>query len=377
MIFKTNEYFLLHVVKLFWHQPLYYVYWLFKIINKKFTAYEIKDLNFSLWKRLSAFQIYPKDIAYYYRLYYSTKNLTWFYSLRKQRKIRRLTTLNYLKTFNVLPMKRVVTKHFKYNFYYHKILMHKFIFQKIKFYLYYKQYELKKFLKTQKLYNRLNSFLHKNKFLRMYSKYRIKEVKPLFHMYKHNLLRIFKESRQTHWTATHKETLNKRTYCNFLPVFMKKQSFYMKTALIFILQQVKITYSWKHSIILLNLFFFNYPEKYLDLKKGTILQFPKNGIIVNYKKLNKVQAFKHLWNQKRRQYLFIQSKKQLWMKKKKNFYKKIDYNFNQLTFLQNYYHYDVYTNSLCFFKNIEWHLLINSMSQFSFVLKLTKWRFKA
>lgn len=359
------------------HQSLYYIYWIFKIVQKKYISYNVKSINYYLWKRLTKFQIYPKDIRYYYRLYYATNNLTWFYSLKKQRKLVRLKVFNYTKFSTVLWLKKTIKKHLNYDFFLHRILMHKRIFRQINFFLYYKQTQLKKFFKTKRNYDKRFSFFYKHKFLKLFNRIRMIYEKPLFNVYKKNLLRIFKETRQTHWTATHKETLNKRTYCNFLPNFIKNQTFFVKTALILILQQIKLTYSWKHSILLVNLFFFNYSKNTINIYKGLILQFPKNGIITNYKKINKFKSFKRLWEQRKRQYLFIQSKRQLWMKKKKNFYKKIDYNFNQFSFLQGYYHYDIYTNSLCFLQNIKWNLFILNMRQFSYVLKITKWRFKA
>lgn len=377
MIFKKIHYTLNYIPTFCLTHTLYYIYWLFKIVYKKFISYNLKQPKYYVWKRLSKFQIYPKDIKYYYRLYYATNNLTWFYSLKKQRKVCRITVFNYVKFYTTSWLKKSIIKYLNYDFFLHRTLMHKYIFKQINFLLYYKQTMIKKFSKINKHYNQVSPFFFKNKFLRVFNKNRIFYEKPLINIYKKNLLRIFKETRQTHWTATHKETLNKRTYCNFLPNFIKNQTFFIKTALILILQQIKLTYSWKHSIFMINLFFFNYSKKTFNITKGLILQFPKNENISTYKKLNKFSSFKRLWEQRKRQYLFIQSKQRLWMKKKKNFYKKIDYNFNQLSFLQNYYHYDIYTNSLCFLQNINWHLFILHMKQFSYVLKLTKWRFKA
>ena len=359
------------------YKHLQYTEWVFKIIKSVYLNYEIKTVNYYLFKKLNIFNIYPKDINYYYRLYYATTNLTWFYSLKKQRKLWKIKYFNYSKFQSIKFIKNIFNKCYKYDFFYHRILMHKYIFKKINLLLYYKHRDIKKFLKIYRLYNHRHNYFYKYKFLKFFNKYNKREEKALFHTYKNNLLRIFKESRQTHWTATNKETLNKRTYCNFLPKFIKNQELYVKTALILILQQIKLTKSWKHSILLIELFFFNYSKAFFKLNKGIILQFPKQGIIASYSKLQKRKASKRLWEQRKRQYLFIQSKTKLWMKKRKNFYKKIEFNFSQISFLQNYYHYDVYTKTLCIFKNIDWHLLILKMRQFSFVLKLTKWRFKA
>lgn len=237
------------------HYTLYYIYWILKIINKKYISYDYQNIKFYLWKKLTKFQIYPKDVNYYYRLYYATKNLTWFYSLRKQRKIRRIKIFNYIKFFTSLHLKKIFIPYFNYDFYFHRTLMHKHIFKKVNFFLYYKQIQIKKFLKINKNYKLKHPFFFKNKFLKMFNKVRIFYDKPIFNMYKHHFLRIFKESRQTHWTATTKETLNKRTYCNFLPKFIKNQNFLAKTALMLVLQQIKLTYSWKHSIYLINFFF--------------------------------------------------------------------------------------------------------------------------
>lgn len=339
--------------------------------------FNLKPMKYKLWKRLYALQIYPKDINYYYRLYYATNNLTWFFSLRKQRKIWRLKIFNYIKSHSTLFYKNFISKLFTYDLFNHRVLLHKFMFKKINLFLYYKYYTIKKFIKTRKHYKERPYQFSRTKYLRLFNRIRTEDDKPIFHRFKNNLLRIFKESRESHWTATHKETLNKRTYCNFLPKFIKNQTFAIKTALILILQQIKLTYSWKHSILLVNLFFFNHLHDDLLLKKGTIIQFPKVGLIYTYKRIIKIKATKRLWEQRRRQYLFIQSKKKLWMKKRKNFYKKIEFNLKQASFLQKYYHYDVYTNSLCFLRDINWHLFFLKMQQFSFVLKLTKWRFKA
>lgn len=321
--------------------------------------------------------MYPKDIKYYYRLYYATKNLTWFYSLRKFRKVRRFRIFNYLKFSNALTLKKTISKYLNYDFYYQRILMHKHIYRKINFFLYYKQKQIKKFLKIRKAYKYTHPRFFKKKFVWMFDRVRMLYEKPMFNMYKHHLLRIFKEARQTHWNATDKKTLNKRTYCNFLPKFIKNQTFLVKTALMLILQQIKLTYSWKQSLYLIDFFFYNFNFSKIVLTKGLILQFPKNDLVVTYKKLNKFKFFKRMWEQRRRQYLFVQSKKNLWMKRKKKFYKKIEFNFNQFSFLQGYYHYDIYTNSLCFVKNIKWHIFLFHLKHFSFVLKLTKWRFKA
>lgn len=377
MITKINYFQTLTLKYLFLAQSTYYLWWLARILPAKYLSYAIKFYNYKLWKKLLFAHSYPKDVNYYYRLYYATETLTYYYSIKRQRKIVRTKVFSYLKFHTTKIYRRIINNFLHYNFFYHRTLMDKFIAKKLKIFSYYKHIYIKKMLKTyRQKYKKLKKF-YKHKFLKLFNRVRIKKPEIVFHTIRGHLLKIFKQTRQTHWAASNKKTLNKRTYCNFISTFIKKQTFALKLALILILQQIRLTRSWKHSIIFIDLLFFNSSPNLINLQKGAILQFPKGQMLYYYKKLNKKKANKRLWEQRKRQYLFIQSKKQLWMKKKKNLYKKIEFNFSKISYLQNYYHYDIFTNSLCILKDINWHLFLFKIQQFSFLLKLTKWRFKA
>ena len=119
MIIKTNVWYIKNFFYFTQSYTLYYIYWLLKITNKKYLYYDLRNIKYYLWKRLIKFQMYPKDIKYYYRLYYATKNLTWFYSLRKFRKVRRFRIFNYLKFSNALTLKKTISKYFESLFYNH------------------------------------------------------------------------------------------------------------------------------------------------------------------------------------------------------------------------------------------------------------------
>lgn len=375
MLSKINFIFLLKLKNSFLTQSVYYLWWLGRIMRAEYLSYILKQYNYRVWKKIFFAHIYPKDINYYYRLYYATKGLTYYYSIKRQRNLIKVKSFNYLKFHLAANYKKVITKIMYYNFFYHRTLMDRFIAKKLKIFTHYKHLYIKKILKLMNHVKKNSKY--KYKFLQLFNFIRIKKSQVVFHTIKGKLLKTFKHTRQTHWIVSTKKTLNKRTYCNFLPKFIKKQTFITKLGLILILQQVKLTRSWKHSIILIDLIFFNCSQNIIILTKGTIIQFPKGEMIYGYKKLIKKKAMKRLWEQRKRQYLFIQSKKQLWMKKKKNLYKKIEFNFSNISYIQNYYHYDIFTNTLCILKNINWHLFLFKIQQFSFLLKLTKWRFKA
>lgn len=362
---------------LFLGQSIYYIWWLAYILPSKYISYKIKSYKYKLWKKLLFAHSYPKDINYYYRLYYATNTLTYYYSIKKQRKLFRVRNFNHLKFHTTWQYRRFITTFFHYNFFYHRVLLNKFIKKKLTIFSYYKHVYIKKMLKIYRQQHKKLKKFYKHKFLRLFNRVRIKKPETVFHTIKGHLLKIFKQTRETHWVVSSKKTLNKRTYCNFLDIFIKKQTFLIKLGLILILQQIRLTKSWKHSIIFIDLLFFNKNSSFIHLKKGSILQFPKGQMLYYYKKLNKKKANKRLWEQRKRQYLFVQSKKALWMKKKKNLYKKIEFNFSKISYLQNYYHYDIFTNTLCILQNINWHLFLFKIQQFSFLLKLTKWRFKA
>ena len=355
----------------------FYIFWVIQVIPHTQIPFLIKNFNYFLWKTLFNVNIYPKDIAYYYKLYYATTNLTWYYSLKAQRKFRYVKLFNFLKMHGIAYLRKIIFSRQKYNIFYHKVLINNYIFKKINLFLYYKHYILKNLIKTFQINKQNIPHLNSTKFLQLINVSPTQKNESLFFNKQINLLTSLKESRQNHWTATNKITLNKRTYCNFLHKFLKFQSLYVKTALIFIFQQIQLTKSWKHSFLLSDLFYSNLNKKPENLKKGNILQFPKGNSILHYKKWINIKFQKRLWEQRKRQYLFTQSINHLWMPRKKNLYKKIEFNFYEASFLQNYYHYDFYTNSLCILRPINWNLLITKIPQFSYVLKLTKWRFKA
>lgn len=356
----------------------YYVFWIYKICKWRFLYNKIKKYRSRFIRKLNISYVFPKNIQYYHRLYYATKPLTWKYSRKKNKKFRRIRYYSYIKFMYIQRIKKIIKSLYSWNTILHRVFLTNYIARKIHLSKYFKIFKWKRLKKI--IRNSINKILS----IKMLSTSLVPKKKKkkfsITNYYDKNLLKTFKEARHNHWFLTSTTTLNKRTYCKFINNCLIKQRPNNFLTVILLLQQLKFTRSWKHAVLLysLKLFkVFSFTKNTLAMQRGDIIQLIKGLPLSRYRAYIKKKARYRLWKHRKQYNIHKYTRKILWMQRKKKISHKVQFNHSIFLKPTKLYHYDVFTGSVGILKTISWTYDNINISYYSYLLKLTKWRFKA
>lgn len=202
-----------------------------------------------------------------------------------------------------------------------------------------------------------------------------------FFKFHHSDMYIMREARLIHWKYTPKETLNRRTYKQFLTkeISLKNQRIIYKSV-VSILGYLHLFLSWKHLILAINLetiLINGQPATiYSKLSEGDILALPKySHRLISYSFFQKKKKLR-IRQQKKRFYKYIKSKNIIWKTRQKYLFNKVEYNRNNFFFVPYLFHFDSFTNTLGILKTLKHSKFpVTFSTRYHNLMKLNKWRF--
>lgn len=393
---QRRKYWKLYIKKLT-SSVVKYIIFKFKNFNTRFLSYMVCLKVYHLYKFTQTLYLYestPKYVCnmldiHSYKLTECLEYLHYLYLKLKTKKIKIYYNIIKFKKLQNLNTKYSTTKlnmHFSLN---------QRIFPNLKIYKIFLRY----FYITNK-YIKLNLYLNLlNKFNKW--QYTLQNKTPITNLYttiknkiSNNIyffdgnkspLVAMTSARRVHGYYTSRRTLRNVAYKKYLLKSLQyfKNNYKQHYTLSYLLILYKIAVNWYHSdqIIKTGFIIVNNARIFINknVEKQDIIQIPQVNNFFNFQKLMYLNFLKIEKKIKKANYISFLISKKLWMLKKKNKLRYINWYNNHLIKYHRLLVNDFITNTICLLDNIDLHYFKCSYSSFKYssLIRLYKWKFRA